>query len=36
LKAAVGDVIAKDRQLIDSPQKLIDKIQECCNLGCSQ
>ena len=26
LKAAVGDVIAKDRQLIDSPQKLIDKI----------
>ena len=32
LKAAVGDVIAKDRQLIDSPQKLIDKIQECCKV----
>jgi hypothetical protein len=30
LKAAVGDVIAKDRHLIDSPQKLIDKIKECC------
>ena len=32
LKAAVGDVIAKDRHLIDSPQKLIDKIQECCKV----
>ena len=29
LKAAVGDVIATDRHLIDSPQKLIEKIQEC-------
>ena len=32
LKAAVGDVIAKDRHLIDSPQKLIDKIKECCKV----
>ena len=32
LKAAVGDVIAMDRQLIDSPQKLIDKIKECCKV----
>ena len=32
LKAAVGDVIAKDRHLIDSPQKLIEKIQECCKV----
>ena len=31
LKAAVGDVIATDRHLIDSPQKLIDKIKDCCN-----
>ena len=30
LKAAVRDVIATDRHLIDSPQKLIDKIKECC------
>ena len=30
LKAAVGDVIATDRHLIDSPQKLIAKIKECC------
>jgi len=32
LKAAVGDVIATDRHLIDSPQKLIEKIQECCKV----
>ena len=32
LKAAVGDVIATDRHLIDSPQKLIDKIKECCKV----
>ena len=33
LKAAVGDVIATDRHLIDSPQKLIEKIQECCKVA---
>ena len=32
LKAAVRDVIATDRHLIDSPQKLIDKIKECCKV----